>query len=446
MENLGLARRPAGLADMLTTAPKAVAGGELQSLASDDGWIIRALGGGKTDSGMPVSQWSAITFPAVYSCVSVIADNIAQLPCSVRKRRKDGQGSDPVLDHPLNVILNEQSNDDMSAFVTRQTGMHHTLLWGNGYGEIERTRGGDPVAVWPLYPDRTFPYKPPGQALVYRSTVNAKSVTLDPADVIHIPAMGFDGYLGYSPVSVARQAVGLGLAMERFGSKFFANDAKSGGFLQHPGKLGDKAKENIAESFQQQGGPENAFRVKVLEEGMKFISTTIAPDDAQFLASREFQIAEIARIFHVPLVLLQSMEKTSSWGSGIEQIMIGFVVWTLQPWIVKIEQEYNRKLLTAEERKAGLFIKLNLKALQRGDMKARGQYYRDMQAVAAMNANEIRGDEDMNPYPDGDKYFRMLNTEDVSAPPEEPDAAPDPAEDDPPTPPKPKTPANEEDN
>lgn len=399
------------IADMLRDGPSA-SFGESAWMGDGSSWIVRALGQGtKTDAGMGVSEWTAITLPAVYACVSIIADAIAMTPVGVYKMRSDRKGADPEPDHPVNAILNEEANEDMSAFDSRQTGMHHTLLWGNGYSEIERTVGGDPLALWPLYPDRTFPYKPFEQPLKYRTQIFARSLMLDPADVAHVKALGFDGYMGYSPVGVARQAIGMGLAMEKFGGKFFANDSKSGGFLMHPGKLGDAGLANIQKSFTEQGGNDNAFKVKVLEEGMKFISTTIPPDDAQFLSSREFQVAEIARIYRVPLVLLQSMEKATSWGSGIEQILIGFIVWTIQPWIKRLEDEYNRKLLTVKERKSGLFIKFNLRALSRGDMAARSNFYRVMWGLGAMNANEIRGHEDMNPYEGGDTYRVPMNTE-----------------------------------
>jgi HK97 family phage portal protein len=417
---LGRPDAAAGLAAGLDV--KAGSFGPSASLSSDTGWIIRAMGGGSTDAGVAVSEWSAITLPAVYACVSVIADNLAQLPCNLRKQRKDG-GSDLADDHPLQRLLHDSPNDEMSSFIWRQTVSHHALMWGNGYSEIERTVGGSVEALLLLYPDRTHPYKPTGKSLTYRTNINGETITLPPADVLHIPALGFDGFLGYSPVAVARNAIGMGLAMEKFGGKFFANDAKSGGFLMHPGKLGDQAQKNVGGSLQDQGGNENAFKVKVLEEGMKFISTTIPQDDAQFLSSREFQVAEIARMYRVPLVLLQSMEKSTSWGSGIEQMMIGFVVWTIQPWVVKWEQELNRKLLSEQERAAGYFFKFNLNALLRGDMKARGQFYKDLEGISALNPNEVRAYEDLNPYEGGDTFRAALARVDASLSQEEIDAS-----------------------
>jgi HK97 family phage portal protein len=195
---------------------------------------------------------------------------------------------------------------------------------------------------------------------------------------------------------MAREAVGLGLAMERFGAKFFANDTKSGGFIQYPGRLGPQAQQNLQESLDEQGGLSNAHRVKVLEEGAKFVQTTIPPEDAQFLGSREFQIAEIARIYNVPLWMIQSHEKTTSWGSGIEQMGLGFVRYTLQPWLVRWEQEANRKLFTRQEREAGYFVKFNVSALERGDTSARINYYASGIQNGWLNRNEARAKEEMN--------------------------------------------------
>jgi HK97 family phage portal protein len=399
----------AALAAGMIAEPKA-SFGPTSSLGGSDGWFWRNIGGEKTDAGANVNQWNATTLPSVYSSVSIIADAFAALPGGVFKKREDGRGADPVPGHPVAQLLALEPNEDMSAFSYRQTMMHHVLLWGNGYSEVERTYGGDPKAFLLLFPDRTNPRKPAGERLRYESTVDGRRITLPPEDVLHIPALGFDGILGYSPVAVAREAMGMGLAMQRFGGKFFANDAKSGGFLMHPGKLGDIGTKNVSDSFMKQGGPDNAFKVKVLEEGMKFIQTTIPPDDAQFLASREFQVAEIARIFRVPLVLLQAMEKSTSWGSGIEQMMIGFVVWTIQPWVVKWEQELTRKLLTPKERAEGYYVKFNLNALMRGDMKARADFYERLRKMRAMSANEVRALEEMNPYPGGDVYDDMSTT------------------------------------
>lgn len=219
--------------------------------------------------------------------------------------------------------------------------------------------------------------------------------------------------------------MGMMLALEEFGAKFFANDMKSGGFLMHPGRLGVRGRENIrgrdgqataapenpAAAVEKQGGLDNAHRVKVLEEGMKFIQTTIPPEDAQFLGTREFQIAEIARMYDVPLVMLQSMEKTSSWGSGIEQLMLGFITNTVAPWIAATEQEYDWKLFTEAERERGLRVKFNMNALLRGDMEARAAFYKAMFEMG-MTINQILALEDMSGIgADGDVNFVSQNVQ-----------------------------------
>jgi HK97 family phage portal protein len=287
---------------------------------------------------------------------------------------------------------------------------YHQVLWGNGYQEIEVNGKGEAMGLYPLLPDRTAPRRTDDrQDVVYQTSIDGTSIDLTKERVLHVPAMSFDGYIGTSPIAVARQALGLAIAAEEFGAKFFANDAKSGGFLMHPAKLSDQAHKNLKEDHQRQGGLDNAHRVKVLEEGMKFVQTTIPPEDAQFLGTREFQIAEIARIFRVPLVLLQSMEKATSWGTGIEQMMLAFLTWTLNPWIIRTEQEMNRKLFTQRERDAGLFVKLNVNALMRGDMAGRSAFYKSGIDGGWMTRNEAREKEDMNPLPGLDEPLVPLN-------------------------------------
>lgn len=375
----------------------------------NSGFFASIFGAGRTESGADMSAYLALNLPAVYCAVGIIADGIAQLPIDVFQKNADGTSAE-VGDHPLAAILNGSANDYMTSFVARQTQLHHTLLWGNGYQEIERNAGGDVVGLWPLLPDHTKPMKPTvDQELYYSTTISGRQFNIPMGDVLHLPALGYDGYCGYSPVTVARQSLGLTSAMQTFGAKFFGNDAKSGGFIMHPGKLSDGAQENIKKSIEKQGGLDNANRIKVLEEGAKFIQTTLSPEDSQFLGSRVFQISEIARIFRVPLPLLQSTEKSTSFGTGMEQLMIGFVVWTLTPWIVRLEQEMKRKLFTDADIKKGLYFKFNLNALLRGDAAARAAFYQQAVGRPWMSPNEARAFEDMNPKPGLDEVSNPLN-------------------------------------
>jgi HK97 family phage portal protein len=417
------------LEEELETAIVATFGGT-QTLGQEDGWLIRAIAGGKTKSGVPVSEWDALTNTAIWACVTLIADVIAMLPIDVYRRQ--GERRDPQNDHPVAQLLNGSANDDMGAAGVVRTLQLHTLLWGNGYAEVERTRRGDLHALWPLLPDRTRPQItfPAGlRELSYQTSIHGASVVLPRSQVIHLMGYSFDGICGMSPIQVARNAVGLGLAMEEFGSKFFANDAKSGGFLMYPGKLGDKGKQNVAESFGEkgQGGLEGAHKVKILEEGMKFVPTTNTPEDSQFLGGREFQLAEAARIYRVSLVLLSSLQGSTVWGTGIEQLMIGFVTWTLGPWINRWEEELGRKLLTAEERTAGFRIKFNLNALLRGDMAARAAFYKAGITDGWLTRNEVRAKEDQNALPGLDDPLIQRNMQPASMAGEEEVDAPQPA-------------------
>lgn len=411
---------PPPRADLGKAMDSALAASDVSRLDDGDHWVVRSLGGGKTDAGVPVSECTALRFTAVYACQAIIADTMAQVSLNLHRRFRD-----PVtqrvrttlaLEHPAQRLVHSDPNPRMSSFTLRQTAQGHVLGWGNGYVEIQRNNGGEPVGLWPLMPDRTCPRVTAQGQLVFDTQVGGRGYSLPSDDVIHIAGLGFDGVKGYSPIFMARQAIGLGLAAEAFGAKFFANDAKSGGFLMHPGKLGDTAVSNIRDSFvDRQGGNENAHKPKVLEEGMKWVSTTIPPDDAQFLATREMQIAEIARIYRVPLVLLQLMEKTTTWGSGVEQIMLGFIQWTIAAWAKRWEEELNRKLLTEAERLAGYYFKFNLNSLARGDMAARMRFYNGGISGGWMNRNQARALEDWDEAEGLDDFLFPLNMAVVDA-------------------------------
>jgi len=398
------------------------------TLHTPGGWLVKALGGGKTNAGVAVSEFSALKLPVVYACVNRIGNPVAWFPLRMYRTRPHG-GKELVTQgtgkgqHPFASRLGVRPNDLMSSRTVRKTGQAHALLWGNGYLEIERNQRGQAVGLYPLLPDRTAPVRENGEHF-FRTTINGRQYRLDPDNVIHIMDQSQDGYVGISQIAMAREAVAMGLATEMFGAKFFANDAKSGGFLLHPGRLGPQAHmnltgrngerganpENPASKLEKQGGLDNAHRVKVLEEGMKFVQTTIPPEDAQFLGTREFQIAEIARIFDVPLILLQSHEKTTSWGSGIEQLMIGFIRQTVGPWVDAWEQELNWKLFTEEEKEQGYYVKFNMNALLRGDMKTRAEFYQKIFGVGGFSPNRILELEDEDPIgPEGDEHFVPSN-------------------------------------
>lgn len=397
--------------------------GTSDTLSSPSGWLVKSIAP-KTKAGVQVSELTAMTLPVVYACVNRIANPISRFPLRMYRALSDGTRHVVTGDeHPFAALLGVRPNAHMSSRTVRKTSQGHALLWGNGYLHVERDGRHRARGLYPLHPSVTRPAKENGRHF-FRSTINGQNVELPHEDVIHIMDQSQDGFVGMSQIAMARQAVGMGLAMEEFGAKFFANDAKSGGFLMHPGRLNTKARENIrggdgearrapespAAGLEAQSGLENAHRVKVLEEGMKFISTTIPPEDAQFLGSREFQIAEVARIYDVPLILLQSQEKQTSFGSGVEQLMIGFVRQTIDPWVDAWEQELNWKLFTEEERAAGYYVKFNMNALLRGDMKTRADFYTKLFGISGINPNRIMALEDEDGIgPMGDHYFVPAN-------------------------------------
>lgn len=421
-----------------TSGPElsAVAYGPSRSLSNEEQIFFRSIGatGAKSSAGPYVTEYTALNLPVVYACVNRITNPLARFPAKIMRPRRGG-GSEEVTDHPMSQLLGIRPNEFMSSRTLRKTVQGHALLWGNGYCEIQRNGRGQAVGLWPLMPWGTRPVYEGGR-LSYRSNIDGRDVAFDYDDVLHIMDLSQDGYCGQSQIRRAANAMGLALATEEFGSKFFANDAKSGGFLLHPQRLGKEAKDNIKESFQDNTGPSHSHKVRVLEEGMKFIQTTIPPEDAQFLGTRHMQIAEIARIYDVPLIILQETEGTTTWGSGIEQLMIGFVRQTIEPWVNAWEQELNWKLFTEEERDLGYFVKFNMKALLRGDSAARATFYNQMFQVGGFSPNRILELEDEDPIgPEGDEHFVPAAMQTLKRAIEEPAEVPTPTTPEQPAPP-----------
>ena len=386
----------------------------LQQLFGGGGSVHTPYGGGvlwsggySTDSGSSVSEWNAPTIPAVYACVGIISDAIAQLPVKVYR---DSNGRrEHMTGHPVERLLNERPNPRMTAFSFRKTQISHTLLWGNGYAHVQRLGSGEPAGLWLSLPDRTQPVLLEDGTLVYRTTIENEQEVFEAPEMVHLPAYSFDGVVGYSPVAVARQAMGLAKAQEAFGARLYGNDQKSGGFIKHPGRLSEEAQRNLKESLERQGGPDNSHKLKILEEGMDFVQTTINPEDAQFLEGRSFQVAEIARIYRVPLHMIQEVSGSTSWGSGLSEMSMGFVRFTLAPWITPIEQEWKAKLFTERERREGYYVKHDTSDLLRGSLTDRSDYY-----TAALNPEtgwltreEVRASEDKDPL-DGDAGFERI--------------------------------------
>ena len=367
---------------------------------------------GGTTSGKPVNEQTAMQMTAVYSCVRILSETIAGLPLHVYLYNDSG-GKEKDLKHPLYKLLHDEPNPEMTSFAFRETLMSHLLLWGNAYAQIIRNASGEVIALYPLMPNRMTVDRDSKGRLYYlynRSSEDAPTlgkesqIYLDPSDVLHIPGLGFDGLVGYSPIAMAKNAVGLAIATEEYGAKFFANGAAPGGVLEHPGTIKDpqKVKESWNEAYR---GSANAHRVAVLEEGMKYQPIGISPEQAQFLETRKFQINEIARIFRIPPHMLADLEKSSF--SNIEQQSLEFVKYTLDPWVVRWEQGMCRALLRESE-KPTVFIKFNVDGLLRGDYASRMTGYATARQNGWMSANDIRELENLDRIPTelgGDLYL-----------------------------------------
>lgn len=366
--------------------------------------------GGST-AGKAVNERSAMQMTAVYACVRILSEAIAGLPLHLYEYGCDGS-KEKAVKHPLYFLLHDEPNKEMTSFVFRETLMTHLLLWGNAYAQVIRNGKGEVIALYPLMPNRMEVNRTDKGQLYYQyttssddaPTVEGSTAVLMPEDVLHIPGLGFDGLVGYSPIAMAKNAIGLAIATEEYGAKFFANGAAPSGVLEHPGTIKDP--QRVRDAWMSQfSGSRNAGKVAVLEEGMKYTPISISPEQAQFLETRKFQINEIARIFRVPPHMVGDLEKSSF--SNIEQQSLEFVKYTLDPWVIRWEQSLQRTLLSSEEKKR-YYFKFNLEGLLRGDYASRMTGYATARQNGWMSANDIRELENLDRIPaelGGDLYL-----------------------------------------
>lgn len=358
---------------------------------------------GKSTSGKPVNERTAMQTTAVYSCVRILAEAVASLPLHIYQYTD--KGKERVADHPLYSILHDEPNEEMTSFVFRETLMSHLLIWGNAYAQIIRDGAGRVLGLYPLLPNKMQVDRADNGEIIYIYSRDSEEnpnfntygqIYLGQQEVLHIPGLGFDGLVGYSPIAMAKNAVGMTQACEEYGASFFANGANPGGVLEHPGVLKDPGK--VRESWNAvYRGTNNAHKIAVLEEGMKYQQIGIPPEEAQFLETRKFQINEIARLYRIPPHMVGDLEKSSF--SNIEQQSLEFVKYTLNPWVIRWEQSLQKGLLLPEEKKE-YFIKLNVDGLLRGDYQSRMTGYATARQNGWMSANDIRELEDLNPIPE----------------------------------------------
>ena len=357
---------------------------------------------GSTSAGKVVNEQTAMQLTTVYACVRTIAEAIAGLPLHLY-RYTDG-GKEKAVDYPLYYLLHDEPNPEMSSFTFRETLMTHLLLSGNAYAQKIFDNRGQVIALYPLMPTQMNVLRDSSGKLIYQYTYtpadskpdSPKTVNLSSEEVLNIPGLGFNGLVGFSPIAMARNALGLAMATEEFGSKFFANGAQPSGVLEHPGTIKDP--EKLRNEWQRNfGGSSNSNKTAVLEEGLKYHPISIPPDQAQFLESRKFQVNEICRIFRMPPHMVGDLEKSSF--NNIEQMSLEFVKYTLDSWVCRWEQGLKRGLLRGDDKKK-YFWKFNVDGLLRGDYVSRMNGYAVGRQNGWLSTNDIRALEDMDMIPD----------------------------------------------
>jgi HK97 family phage portal protein len=367
---------------------------------------------GTASSGEKVDEQSAMQISTVYACVRLLAETVAALPLHLYRYTDGGKGKESAFDHPLYRILYRQPNDEMSSFIWRETMMTHLLLWGNAYSQIIRDGRNNVLGLYPLLPENVeVDRDEQGQLYyIYHAYTDEvpgeqnQDIYFRKDEILHIPGLGFNGLVGFSPIAMMKNSLGTTLAVEKYGASFFKNGAQPSGVLEHPGVLKDpqKIRDNWTAVY---GGANNAHRVAVLEEGMAYKAISLPPEDSQFLSTRQFGVEEICRIFRVPPHMVQSLEHATF--SNIEHQSIDFVVHTLTPWLVRFEQAIIKDLLLEEEQDV-LFPKFNVDGLLRGDYQSRMNGYATGISNGFLSPNDIHRLENMDLIPaeeGGDDYY-----------------------------------------
>lgn len=368
---------------------------------------------GRADSGERVDEKSAMQIATVYACVRLLAETVAGLPLHLYRFTDDSETEKVrARDHPLYRLLYRQPNPEMTSFSFRETMMVQLLLWGNAYAQIIRDGKNNILSLYPLMPDSVEVDRDEKGRIYYiyhaysdevPGNIN-KDIYFRYDEIFHVPGLGFNGLVGFSPIAMMKNSLGTTLAVEKYGSAFFKNGAQPSGVLEHPGVLKDPSK--IRENWTQvYGGANNAHKIAVLEEGMQYKPISLPPEDSQFLSTRQFGVEEICRIFRVPPHMVQDLEHATF--SNIEHQSIDFVVHTLTPWMVRFEQAIVKDLLLPEEQDT-YFPKFNVDGLLRGDYQSRMQGYATGISNGFLSPNDIHRLENMDLIPaekGGDDYY-----------------------------------------
>lgn len=369
------------------------------SLSNPAAWLTGLFGTSKT--GVQVSEDNALTFSAVYAAVRIISETIASIPLNVYQA--DGETRVKALGHPVQDLLAKAPNSVSSTFTFREAMASNLVLHGNAYAKIEMNAAGRPTALIPLNPMKVEVKVVDGEK-VY--VFDKKHTYLD-YEMLHFVGLSFNGLTGKSPLSMAREAVAIGLAAQEYGARFYSNGANAGGVITAPGRLNTEVVKRLRESWNRaQSGNSNSHSTAILEEGMKYEKIGLDPEAAQFLQSRKFQVNEIARIFRIPPSYLADLENSST-RANVEQQAIQFVRDCITPYVRRMEVELNRKLFREDE--PNLYAYFLMEGLMRGDQKARYEAYAVARNWGWLSVNDIRDLENLNPVEGGDIYLQPLN-------------------------------------
>ena len=356
-------------------------------------------GGAMTASGAAVTPETAMKVAAVFRCVDLISGAISSLPIDVNRDLGENR-KEPAKDHYLWRLLRRRPNEWMTPVEFKRLLMTHLLLRGNGFARIVRGVGGRVISLIPMSPERMEVEQLDNLSLKYTYTrKDGTKIELNQRDVFHVRGLSFDGIVGVSPITYARESIGLSMQAERFGARLFKNGTSLAAVLKHPQHLSEEAIARLKEGLEHFRGADNAFKTMILEEGMDLTPIGMTSEDAQYIALREFQRGEIYQIFGVPPHMAGDTQKTTSWGSGIEQMTIGFVTHTLTSWMTSWEQAIVRDLLS--DRDNDIYVRFNTRALLKGDVKTRFGAYREALQWGWLSPDEVRALEDMNPRDDG---------------------------------------------
>ena len=370
--------------------------------------LSEIFGAPTTKAGQVVTESQAMSIAAVFAAVRLLSETMACLPASVYRQGGGGR-RDPALTHPAYKLIHTAPNPEMNAKRFWELMVVYKLLWGNAYAEIQWDAGGNARALWPLEPWRVAPKRDADGVLCFGVTRrNGTQDTVYDADMLRNANFSWDGIVGQSTISHARESLGLTLGAETYGSEFFGSGGVPSGVLEHPGKLVEAARKQIRADWDSVHSPSAGGRnnkTAVLWEGMKYNKIGIPPEDAQFLDTRKFQVSEIARWFHVPAHMIGDLEHATF--SNIEHQQIEFVVYSILPGVVEWEQEIDRKLLGAP----GIYSKFNVLGLLRGDTTAQASFFREMSNIGVYCVNDILELLDENTIgPEGDQRFVPMNT------------------------------------